>query len=188
MFSRKEFGIVSYLRFVSMKISCSAELSMKKFYNLWARKLKFESQIGHISFVEIDHEIIATDILPIRWFQKGSYQLLAKAYAQVLFKRVTFVQEKVSRLTDRLDMAFIVQTGFSVKLKLKLTILVIGFEQYNLSKSRWSLEQRTHAGIKLEFRFHWDSSYDSVVLQCYICHKSSKHAYIILTPLNPTFI
>ena len=28
-FSKKEFGIVSNLRFISMKISCSAELSMK---------------------------------------------------------------------------------------------------------------------------------------------------------------
>ena len=30
MFSKKEFGIVSNLRFISIKISCSAELSMKK--------------------------------------------------------------------------------------------------------------------------------------------------------------
>ena len=33
MFSKKEFGIVSNLRFINMKISCSA-----KFYNLGARK------------------------------------------------------------------------------------------------------------------------------------------------------
>ena len=37
MFSKKEFAIVSYLIFISMKNSCSAELSMKKFYNRGAR-------------------------------------------------------------------------------------------------------------------------------------------------------
>ena len=45
------------------------------------RGLKFESQLDHITFVEIDHEIIATAILPFRWFKKGSYQLLARVHA-----------------------------------------------------------------------------------------------------------
>ena len=43
MFSKKEFGIGSYLRFVSMKISCSAELSMKNFYNLRAGVFVFRT-------------------------------------------------------------------------------------------------------------------------------------------------
>ena len=49
---------------------------------------EFESQLGHVTSVEIDHEIISTVILPLRWFKKGSYQLLAKVCAQVLINRL----------------------------------------------------------------------------------------------------
>ena len=38
--------------------------------------------------MEIDHEIIATLILPFRWFKKGGYQLLALVCAHVLFNGI----------------------------------------------------------------------------------------------------
>ena len=43
---------------------------------------KFKSQVCHITFMDIDHEIISMAIF--RWFKKGSYQLLVKVCAQVL--------------------------------------------------------------------------------------------------------
>ena len=36
---------------------------------------KFESQLDNKNFMEIDHEIISTVILPFHWFKKGSYLL-----------------------------------------------------------------------------------------------------------------
>ena len=39
------------------------------------------AEVGH-SFVEIDHEILSTVILFLRWFKKGSCQFLAKECAQ----------------------------------------------------------------------------------------------------------
>ena len=47
------------------------------------RKLK--SQLGHVTFAEIDHEIISTVILHfplIHWFKKWSCQLLANVFEQ----------------------------------------------------------------------------------------------------------
>ena len=40
MFSANKFAVVSYLIFISRTNSCSAELSIKKFYNLGARRKK----------------------------------------------------------------------------------------------------------------------------------------------------
>ena len=34
MFTKKEFAVVSNLRFLAAQISCSVELSMKEFYNI----------------------------------------------------------------------------------------------------------------------------------------------------------
>ena len=42
----------------------------------------FECQLGHITFVGIDHEIPTTIILPFSRFKKGSCQLMAEARAQ----------------------------------------------------------------------------------------------------------
>ena len=49
--------------------------------------------------------------------RRGSYQLLAIVCAQVLFNglEVCLSRKRVIKLTDRLDMAFIMQTGLSVK-------------------------------------------------------------------------
>ena len=39
MFSKKDFAVIHNLRFISVKVSCSAELSIKKFYNHGARSV-----------------------------------------------------------------------------------------------------------------------------------------------------
>ena len=50
-----------------------------------SRGFKFESQHGHITCVEIDHEIISMTSFPFPWFQKG--QLTGNS-AQVLVNRL----------------------------------------------------------------------------------------------------
>ena len=54
---------------------------------------KFESQLGHITFVEIDNEIISTVILPCPLIQEGSCQELVKVYTstfQPLYNTVRY--------------------------------------------------------------------------------------------------
>ena len=53
----------------------------------WSRGRKFDSHPRQITVLEIDHEIIATIILPCRWFKKGSCKFLGKVCAQVLVNR-----------------------------------------------------------------------------------------------------
>ena len=132
VFSNKEFAIVSYLRFISMKnfmlswvehekklafsyllaekiscsamfsnkelqllviwdlltwqISCSAELSMKKYLFLLtsgpdcrSRDHKFESQLRHITVMEIDCEIVIMVILSLRLIQEGQLSVTTKS-------------------------------------------------------------------------------------------------------------
>ena len=93
-----------------------------KVYNR-SRDCKFESQLSHITFVEIGHEIFSTVILPSCWFKKGSCQLLAKVCAQVLFDHLEDLAwpRKVStgRLTDWLNMTLTVDWATKCQLKLK---------------------------------------------------------------------
>ena len=49
-----------------------------------SRGHKFESQLGHITFVEIDCEIISTGHSPLSADSKRAVKLLAKVCAQVL--------------------------------------------------------------------------------------------------------
>ena len=62
---------LSYL--LAAKISCSAEMSRKK------GGRKFESQFGHITFVDINHEIISTVILTLDleldWYAAGPFSV-----------------------------------------------------------------------------------------------------------------
>ena len=52
------------------------------------RGYKFESRLGHISFIEIDNEIISAVIFSLARFKKDNCQLLATVYA---------VQDQASR-------------------------------------------------------------------------------------------
>ena len=46
---------------------------------------KFDFQLGHLTFVEIDHEVLSTVILPLPGIQVGSCQLLGKVCVIVNF-------------------------------------------------------------------------------------------------------
>ena len=48
-----------------------------------SRGSQFKFQLSHITFVEIDHDIIFTVTLPITVIQEGQLQLLAKVCRQV---------------------------------------------------------------------------------------------------------
>ena len=51
--------------------------SIESAYDCCSKGRKFESQLSHITFVNIDHELLST----VRGFKEGSCQLLAKVYA-----------------------------------------------------------------------------------------------------------
>ena len=54
---------------------------MANHFGTFIRGRKFEPQSGHITFAEIDHEIILRPFSRFRWFKKDSCQLLSKVTA-----------------------------------------------------------------------------------------------------------
>ena len=74
---------------------------------------KSESQLCHITFIEINQEIISPVILLFHWVKKGVFQLLAKVCAQVLLNHSEDKAwpGKVSRLNDQLNMTLTLLTG-----------------------------------------------------------------------------
>ena len=75
---------------------------------------KFESQLGHITLVEIDHEIISMTILPLLLIQEGQLSVTGASMCTKYWLTAQGTkppQEKVSRWTDWLDMTLTVLTG-----------------------------------------------------------------------------
>ena len=75
------------VKYVMYKITIARFLNaVSSVFDFRSRGGKFESQLGLITFMEIDHEMISA-VTPhpnLHWFMKGSCQLLVKACGQVL--------------------------------------------------------------------------------------------------------
>ena len=80
-----------------------------------SRGCEFEPQLGHIIFMEIDHEIISTDILTLPLIRKGRLSVTGKEmctryWYTTLIGGPRLPWNLVSRITDWLNMTLIVLT------------------------------------------------------------------------------
>ena len=56
--------------------------------HLTARGRRFQSQLGHTTFVEIDHEIVSATILRLLLIQEGQLSVKGKIYSQSSVKHL----------------------------------------------------------------------------------------------------
>ena len=50
---------------------CELHSAIGSAFHCRPRDSKFESQLGHVAFIEINHEIISTVIIPLPLIQEG---------------------------------------------------------------------------------------------------------------------
>ena len=80
------YDIFLFVFILHKNIHCIIHNTVCSMSDCGSRGYKFESQLGHITFMEINHEIISTIMLPFHWFKKDGYQFLDKACAQVMLR------------------------------------------------------------------------------------------------------
>ena len=88
-----------------------------------SRGHKFESQLSHILFLEIDHEIISTVILLLPLIQEEQESVTGKSICTSTgqrLRRLSLPLKSVSRLTDQPDLNSV---DWAVKIQLKQTNL-----------------------------------------------------------------
>ena len=91
-----------------------------------ARGHKFESQLGHITFMETDHEIISTAILSLSLIQEGQLSVTAENMGTSTGELLGGLSLSVKgmRLIDRLDITFY-SVDWAIKLQLIETIMFV---------------------------------------------------------------
>ena len=129
------------------------------------RGRKFESQLGHIPTMEIDHAIISTVIPTPSADSRRAVVTYWQKYVHANWltaKRTKPAQEKCVQVKGSI---FLKNSHFIIQKRLNKLI-------YGINTI---IKRDTSQPVKFQLVSH-------------ISNSSRKHAYIILTPLNPTFI